>query len=72
MDRYNDEAIYGYYSDVLNAFREDGTPWCFGISNSPYGLFQLLPIYDTEYEQVGYYYVDTKMRDFLKSYQSGQ
>ena len=66
--RYADETMYGYYADLFSALEADGTPWCMGVFNSSGGPVQLLPLYDTEYEKVGCYYLDTRFRDFLRSW----
>ena len=66
--RYADETMYGYYADLFSALEADGTPWCMGVFNSSGGPVQLLPLYDTEYEKIGCYYLDTRFRDFLRSW----
>jgi len=68
--RYTDETLFGYYRDVITTLESEGMGWILGPGDGTWGLRNIYPaVEDTEYEKIGYYYVDVKMRDFLKSFE---
>ncbi len=68
--RYSDETFFGYYRDMIETFEKEGIGWIMGSIGGTWGLQNIYPaIEGVRYEKVGYYYVDTGLRDFLKSFE---
>ena len=68
--RYSDETFFGYYRDIIETFDAEGISWILGALGGTWGLENIYPsVEGVQYEKVGYYYVDTGFRDFLKSFE---
>ena len=68
--RYTDEALFGYYRDIIETFEKEGIGWIVGPIAGTWGLQAPYPAVEgVQYEKVGLYYVDTGFRDLLKSFE---
>lgn len=68
--RYTDEALFGYYRDVIETFEKEGIGWIRGPLSGTWGIQACYPAVEgVQYEKVGLYYVDTGFRDLLKSFE---
>ena len=68
--RYTDDALFGYYRDVIETFEKEGIGWIRGQLAGTWGIQVPYPAVEgVQYEKVGLYYADTGFRDLLKSFE---